>query len=98
MPLQLFQILTVLVDNRLRHWLDTILWEKEAGADILRLKGVVNVPNTRERKVIQAVHEVYDLHDARPWDGSRPEANQIVLIGRGLDQEQLRLSFKRCLI
>ena len=62
----------------------------------MRLKGVVNVLGSSNQKIIQAVHEVYDIHDAgshRPADST---PNEIVLIGRKLEEQKLLLSLKGC--
>lgn len=84
--------------RRLRLWLDAILWEKTGGADILRLKGLVNLQSGSGRKVVQAVQEVYDIHDARPQSDGQPELNEIVLIGRNMDEQALTASLLHCLM
>ena len=64
----------------------------------MRLKGLVSLPSGRERKVIQAVQEVYDIHDARPRASEESELNEVVLIGRNLNEDFLRTSLLKCLI
>lgn len=79
---------------RLQDWLDTVLWEREDGTDIMRLKGLVNIGQGMERKVVQAVQEVYDIHNARPGTGS--DVNEIVIIGRNLNYTKFMDSLKQC--
>jgi len=58
---------------------------------------VVNVLGSENQKIIQAVHEVYDIQDAgsnRPVDTTD---NQIVLIGRKLGEAKLLTSLKGCM-
>jgi G3E family GTPase len=66
--------------------------------DILRLKGVVNVDGRNNQKIIQAVHEVYDIQDAGSNRPGSSSMNEIVLIGRRLEEEKLLLSLRKCMV
>ena len=85
--------------RRLKDWLDVLLWERPSHKeDIFRLKGLVNLANGAGRRVVQAVHQVYDIFEARPLQACESPYNQLVLIGRHLDKEYLTASFRRCLV
>jgi len=85
--------------SRLKSWLDSILWEQNLRTeDILRLKGVVNVYGSTNQKIIQAVHEVYDIQDAGSSRPGSSTINEIVLIGRKLEEEKLLLSLRECMV
>ena len=64
---------------------------------MLRMKGIVSVAGSSERKVIQAVHEVYDIQDVPPHRKGESELNQLVLIGRNLNRQSLFDAFSQCL-
>ena len=74
------------------------MWDQDLRTeDILRLKGVVNVVGSSNQKIIQAVHEVYDIHDAGSHRPAESSPNEIVLIGRKLEEQKLLLSLRECL-
>ena len=64
---------------------------------MLRMKGIVSVAGSSERKFIQAVQEVYDIQDVPPHRKDESELNQLVLIGRNLNQQKLFNAFSQCL-
>ena len=76
-------------------WLSRLLAEK--GIDIFRMKGFVSIANDPRRYVFQGVHMLFDSQPERDWqEGER--SNQIVFIGRNLDEEDIRKGFDECLI
>jgi G3E family GTPase len=73
-------------------WLSALLYAR--GDDILRVKGVVRTP--AGRLLLQAVRKVMQSPEILPEqgeDGGR-EDNQIVVIGRGYDGDDLRRSLE----
>lgn len=83
---------------RLKLWLDDLLWERDKRQeDVLRLKGLVNIEGQTGRKVVQAVREVYDIHDIASSDSRSEPLNEIVLIGRFLNEGPLLESLRTCL-
>ncbi|MBL9025831.1 MAG: GTP-binding protein [Myxococcales bacterium] len=80
--------------DRLNKWLSTLLREK--GADIFRMKGILNIEGNDNRFVFQGVHMLFDGRADRPW-GSERRASDLVFIGRNLDREALTRGFERCL-
>jgi G3E family GTPase len=80
--------------DRLNKWLGKLL--REQGADIFRMKGILNIAGQEERFVFQGVHMLFDGRADRPW-GAMPRVNDLVFIGRKLDREALDAGFRRCL-
>ena len=65
-----------LILQKLRHWLDELLWEGEptikiksenTAADIFRVKGLLHVAGSPFKWVLQAVHELYDVTQGPEW-------------------------------
>ena len=80
--------------DRLNKWLSTLLREK--GADIFRMKGILNIEGNDSRFVFQGVHMLLDGRADRPW-GSERRASDLVFIGRNLDRDALTRGFEQCL-
>lgn len=83
----------VLEGERLNNWIGTLLRTK--GADIYRMKGVLNVKGTNKRLVFQGVHMLFDAKFDREW-GSEQRLNTLVFIGKNLDRAALTAGFKSC--
>ena len=80
--------------DRLNTWVSQLLREK--GADIFRMKGILNMKGSPNRYVFQGVHMLFDGREDRPW-GTESRANDLVFIGRKLDRGDLTQGFERCL-
>jgi G3E family GTPase len=76
---------------KLNQWLDYLL--KTRGADIFRMKGVLNVKGEDRRQVFHGVHMMFDAQPERPW-GTAPRINNLVFIGRGLDRAEFEAGFE----
>eukprot|EP01037_Dinobryon_pediforme_P005442 gene5443-5497_t len=81
--------------ERVQYWLDSVLSLR--GADILRIKGVLQLEGVAAPVVVQAVHHV--AHPLRALSGAGREAlgedeSFLVVIGRGLPVAGLRASFR----
>jgi G3E family GTPase len=84
------------VDSRRLHdWLKKLL--QTQGQDIFRMKGILNIAREDYRFVFQGVHMLFDGTRDRLWKAAEPRVNQLVFIGRNLDEAQLRQNFKECL-
>ena len=81
--------------DKLDAWLGELL--RERGVDIFRMKGFISVAGESERYVFQGVHMLFDGQPDRPW-GAEPRRNQLVFIGRNLDEQLMRQGFEACLI
>ena len=76
-------------------WLSTLLQSK--GADIFRMKGILNVKGSADRFVFQGVHMLFEGKADRPWKPGELRRSQMIFIGRKLDREGLNAGFRRCL-
>ena len=81
--------------RKLEAWLSELL--RERGVDIFRMKGFISVAGESRRFVFQGVHMLFDGQPDRPW-GDSPRRNQLVFIGRNLDEQSMRQGFEACLI
>ena len=79
---------------KLNNWLSRLL--RERGVDIFRMKGFISLVGESDRFVFQGVHMLFDGQPERPW-GDEPRRNQLVFIGRNLDEESMRKGFEECL-
>ena len=80
---------------RLNAWLAILLGER--GVDIFRMKGFISLAGESRRFVFQGVHMLFDGQPDREW-GDAPRHNQLVFIGRNLDEQSMRQGFEACLI
>ena len=80
--------------ERLNAWLGELLREK--GVDIFRMKGFLSIAGDANRFVFQGVHMLFDGQPDKPW-GDAPRLNQLVFIGRNLDEESITQGFDACL-
>ncbi len=82
--------------QRLNDWLGILL--QSQGADIFRMKGILNVQGENNRYVFQGVHMLFDGIRDRPWKSGETRKNEMVFIGRNLDETQLKSEFRKCLV
>ncbi len=80
--------------EKLNAWLSRLLSEK--GVDIFRMKGFISFTDEPRRIVFQGVHMLFTSQPDREW-GNEPRRNQLVFIGRNLDEEALQSGFDKCL-
>ncbi len=76
-------------------WMGNLI--RERGVDIFRTKGFISFAGEPERFVFQGVHMLITGQPDRPW-GDAPRRNQLVFIGRNLDEESMTQGFKSCLV
>ncbi len=81
--------------DKLNAWLGELL--RERGVDIFRMKGFLSIAGESRRFIFQGVHMLLDGQPDRPW-GDEPRRNQLVFIGRNLDEASMRQGFEACLI
>jgi len=90
-------VTTRLVDvKKFQTWVSGILQEK--GADILRSKGILSLPNAEKRYVFQGVHMLIDSDWGEAWKPADKRQSKIVFIGRKLDRAELEKGFAGCLL
>lgn len=82
--------------NKLNEWLGELL--QTQGPDIFRMKGILTIAGEDQRFVFQGVHMVFDGKADRPWKTGETRKNELVFIGRNLNEAQLREDFRGCLV
>ncbi|PON79660.1 Cobalamin biosynthesis [Parasponia andersonii] len=82
--------------DKVRVWIEEILWDKKYGMDVYRCKGVLSVRNSNQLHTLQAVKEIYDIVPARDWKNDENRTNKIVFIGHNLNENGLADSFRDC--
>ncbi|MBL6737998.1 MAG: GTP-binding protein [Litoricola sp.] len=80
--------------EKMNAWLSKLLAEK--GEDIFRMKGFISIAGDPRRFVFQGVHMLFDSKPDRQW-GSAPRHNQLIFIGRNLDEQSIQQAFDECL-
>ena len=81
--------------EKLNAWIGQLL--RERGVDLFRMKGFISLAGESRRFVFQGVHMLVDGRPDREW-GDAPRRNQLVFIGRNLDEQSMREGFEACLI
>lgn len=74
-------------------WLERFLMLR--GAEVLRLKGVLNIVGEDRRIVVQSVHMMHEGDYGAPW-GNAPRQSKLVVIGRNLDDTEIRDGLAAC--
>ena len=82
--------------NKIQAWLGELL--PTQGQNIFRLKGILNIHDRDRRFVLQGVHMIMDAQLDRVWRVDEERKNELVLIGRNLDEAKLRQDFNNCLV
>jgi len=96
----------------LNQWLGSVLWdaadtgtdrsgsrnEDTNAAEIFRVKGVVAVSGSEAKHVVQAVHETFECTAvSEAWAVNEVRQSKLVVIGRKLEEEQMRNGFRSCI-
>ncbi|CAI9785281.1 unnamed protein product [Fraxinus pennsylvanica] len=82
--------------DKVRTWIEEIIWDKKYGMDVYRCKGVLSVVNSDKLHTLQAVRELYEIVPTRKWKDGENRINKIVFIGRLLNEEILMDSLRAC--
>jgi G3E family GTPase len=82
--------------DKLNEWIGKLL--QTQGPDIFRMKGILTIAGEDQRFVFQGVHMLFDGRADRPWKSDEERKNELVFIGRNLDEAQLREDFRACLV
>ncbi len=80
---------------KFQAWVSELL--RTNGQDIFRSKGILNLAGSSDRLVFQGVHMQFDAIRDRPWQDHELRKNQLVFIGRHLNEKELREGFLNCL-
>ena len=82
--------------DKLNRWLYQLVQAR--GPDIFRMKGILDVDNAQRRFVFQGVHMTLDGRPGKPWKPGETRRNELVFIGRNLDEAELKEGFQSCLM
>jgi G3E family GTPase len=82
--------------NKFSDWIGELL--RTQGTDIFRTKGILNMAGEDKRFVFQGVHMLFDGRPDRAWKATETPKNELVFIGRNLNETQLREDFRKCLV
>jgi G3E family GTPase len=82
--------------EKLHQWMGKLV--ETQGPDIFRMKGILNLVGQEQRFVFQGVHMIFDGRRDRDWKPSETRQNQLVFIGRNLQEANLKDGFKACLV
>jgi G3E family GTPase len=82
--------------QKLNDWISDLL--QTQGTDIFRMKGIVNIAGEDNRFVFQGVHMLFDGTRDRAWKPNEIRKNEMVFIGRNLNEAQLKEDFQACLV
>jgi G3E family GTPase len=67
------------------------------GANLFRMKGIVDMDDEDRRFVFQGVHMTLDGHPGKPWQPHELRQNELIFIGRELNETNLKEGFLACL-
>jgi G3E family GTPase len=82
--------------QKLNAWMSELLSTK--GTDIFRMKGILNIAGENDRFVFQGVHMIFDGRPDKPWKANETRKNELVFIGRNLDEAKLKQDFQACIV
>ncbi|MGB7709513.1 MAG: GTP-binding protein [Microcoleus sp.] len=82
--------------HKFSDWIGELL--RTQGTDIFRTKGILNIAGEEKKFVFQGVHMLFDGRPDRAWKASETPKNELVFIGRHLNEAQLRAEFCQCLV
>ena len=80
--------------DRFNEWIGHLLQTR--GPDIFRMKGILSIAGVPNRHVFQGIHMLFDSEPDKPWK-DEIRRNEMIFIGRHLDQQELVKGFESCL-
>jgi G3E family GTPase len=81
--------------TRFNRWINRLV--QAEGAQLMRMKGVLNFESEARRFHFHSVHMLLDATPGRRWKIDETRASKFVFIGRNLDEAALRDGFLDCL-
>lgn len=81
--------------DKFNRWIYQLLQDR--GADIFRMKGILDIDSEDRRFVFQGVHMLLDGRPGRAWKNGELRRNELVFIGRNLSEMELKEGFQSCL-
>ncbi|MGH2839776.1 MAG: CobW family GTP-binding protein [Solirubrobacteraceae bacterium] len=81
---------------RFDGWLGGLVMLK--APDLFRIKAIVALAGESRRQIVHGVQTYIESAAGREWQPGEPRASRIVIIGRDLDDGQLRDELGRCVV
>ena len=82
--------------DKLNRWLYQLVQKR--GPDLFRMKGILDMDHEDRRFVFQGVHMTLDGRPGRPWGTDETRRNELIFIGRNLNEVELQRGFHECLM
>jgi len=67
------------------------------GQNLFRYKGIINLDNEARRFVFQGVHMTLDGRPGKPWKKNEKRINELVFIGKNLNDLEINNGFNSCI-
>jgi G3E family GTPase len=80
--------------KRTEAWLNELL--QKDGEQIYRAKGILHIQGVPKRVIFQSVQMMFDVEPERFWNPGEKRGNQLVFIGKELDEAGIRAGFAAC--
>jgi len=80
--------------KKLETWLTEVI--RTMGPKIYRGKGILHIAGQPKRVVFQGVQMLFDAAPDRFWNPGEKKMNQMVFIGKNLDEAAIRAGFESC--
>ena len=68
------------------------------GENLFRYKGILNLDNEVRRFVFQGVHMTLDGRPGKPWEKNEKRINELVFIGKNLNELEISNGFYSCIL
>ena len=81
--------------RKLEAWLSEVI--QTMGPNIYRSKGILHINGQPKRVVFQGVQMLFDAAPDRFWNPGEKRQNQLVFIGKDLDETAIRAGFENCI-
>jgi G3E family GTPase len=81
--------------RKLEAWLTELI--QTLGPKIYRAKGILHISGQPKRVVFQGVQMLFDAAPDRFWNPGEKRQNQLVFIGKNLDEAAIRSGFENCI-
>ena len=81
--------------RKLETWLSEVI--QTMGPKIYRAKGILHISGQPKRVVFQGVQMLFDAAPDRFWNVGEKRQNQLVFIGKDLDEAAIRAGFANCI-
>lgn len=89
-----FIIKEPLADGKLSPWLMALLFL--SGAELYRVKGIINLENENRQYIFQAVGQQYMHNFGSVWEEGEERVSKLVFIGRNLNRQYLATGLYSC--